>query len=157
MQKITPCLWFDSKAEEAARFYVSLFANSRMLTPTIPTLDDAPVPLVVECEVAGQRLQFINGGPHYTQTPAFSLSVICEDQAEVDRYWQALTADGGEESMCGWLLDRWGVSWQIVPRRLIELVNNPDRTKGTRVNQAMLKMKKIIVADLESAASTEEA
>lgn len=156
MQKITPCLWFDSKAEEAAHFYVSLFAGSRMLTPSVPTLGEAPEPLVVECEVAGQRLQFINGGPHYKQTPAFSLSVICEDQAEVDLYWEALIADGGEESMCGWLLDRWGVSWQIIPRRLNELVNSPDRAQAQRVNEAMMKMKKLVVADLDAAANLKD-
>ncbi len=153
MNKITPCLWFDGTAEQAARFYVSLFANSRMLTPAGPTPDVAAPPVMVVCEIAGQPLQLLNGGPHYQLTPAFSLSVACEDQQEVDRYWQALLTGGGEESMCGWLTDRFGVSWQIVPKRLGELMGDPDRKKAQRVTDAMLKMKKLVVADLEAAAN----
>ena len=155
MSKITPCLWFDSEGEAAARFYVSLFANSRLLSPTAPTPEGAPPPVVVEFEVAGQRVQIINGGPHYKLTPAFSLSVSCADQEEVDRYWTALIADGGEEGMCGWLTDRFGVSWQIVPRRLIELMGDRDAEKVRRVTEAMLKMRRLVVADLEAAAVVE--
>ncbi|HEY8594629.1 MAG TPA: VOC family protein [Devosiaceae bacterium] len=153
MRKITPCLWFESEGEAAARFYVSLFAGSRMISPKEATPDDGPTPLVVECEIAGQPVQIINGGPHYSLSPAFSLSVSCADQQEVDRYWDALVADGGAESQCGWLVDRWGVSWQIVPRRLIELMGDPDREKARRVTDAMLGMRKLVVADLEAAAN----
>lgn len=153
MRKITPCLWFESEGEAAARFYVSLFAGSRMISPKEATPDGGPSPLVVEFEIAGQPVQIINGGPHYSLSPAFSLSVSCADQQEVDRYWDALVADGGAESQCGWLVDRWGVSWQIVPRRLIELMGDPDREKARRVTDAMLGMRKLVVADLEAAAN----
>lgn len=152
MQKITPCLWFDGQAETAARFYVGLFENSRMITPTAPTPEGQRQPVMVVANIAGQEVQLLNGGPRYTLSPAFSLSVTCEDQAEVDRYWDALLADGGEQSMCGWLTDRFGVSWQIVPKRLIDLMGDPDRAKAQRVTDAMLKMKKLVVADLEAAA-----
>lgn len=151
MNKVTPCLWFDGNGEEAARFYAGLFANSKVSNPASPTPEGAKPPVMVTCTIAGQDLLFLNGGPHYTLSPAFSLSVNCADQAEVDRYWDALIADGGEESMCGWLVDRFGVSWQIVPQRLIELMSDPDRAKAQRVTEAMLKMKRIIVADLEAA------
>ena len=154
MSKITPCLWFDGTGEQAARFYVSLFANSRMITPAEPTPDGAPPPVMVVCEIAGQTLYLLNGGPHYQLSPAFSLSVDCADQDEVDRYWEALLADGGEESMCGWLTDRFGVSWQIVPQRLGELMGDPDREKAQRVTEAMLKMRKLVIADLEAAAAS---
>lgn len=153
MPKITPCLWFEREGEAAARFYVSLFAGSRMISPKEATPDGGPSPLVVEFEIAGQPVQIINGGPHYSLSPAFSLSVSCADQQEVDRYWDALVADGGAESQCGWLVDRWGVSWQIVPRRLIELMGDPDREKARRVTDAMLGMRKLVVADLEAAAN----
>ncbi|MBU1175705.1 MAG: VOC family protein [Alphaproteobacteria bacterium] len=152
MNKITPCLWFHADGEAAARFYVDLFANSKMITPETPTPQGAPPPVMVVAEIAGQQMQFLNGGPHYTLSPAFSLSVNCVDQDEVDHYWAALLADGGREDMCGWLTDRFGVSWQIVPRRLIELMGDPDHAKAQRVTEAMLKMRKLIVADLEAAA-----
>lgn len=154
MDKITPCIWFDNDGETAARFYASLFADSKVLFPAEPTPQGAPPPLMVICEIAGQRLQFLNGGPHYILTPAFSLSVSCEDQDEVDRYWNALIADGGQEGECGWLIDRWGVSWQIVPKRLLALMGDPDREKAGRVTEAMLKMKKLVIADLEAAAKS---
>lgn len=151
MNKITPFLWFESGGEDAARFYVSLFANSKMISPVEPTPDGVPASMMVVCETAGQRIQILNGGPHYQLNPAFSLSVSCKDQDEIDRYWNALTANGGEESQCGWLVDRWGVSWQIVPARLGELLGNPDREKAGKATEAMLKMKKLIIADLEAA------
>lgn len=151
MSNITPCLWFDGNAEKAAKFHCSLFEDSRVITPSSPTAEGADEPVVVVWEVNGQRLMGINGGPTYQLSPAFSLSVEVDGQAEVDRLWSALTADGGKESMCGWLEDRFGVSWQIVPKRLIELMSDPDREKAQRVNEAMLKMRKIIVADLEAA------
>ena len=142
--KIRPCLWFDGNAEEAARFYVSVLPDSRIVGVT---------PLVVEFVLAGRDYMGLNGGPGHPFTWAVSLSVDCEDQAEVDRYWAALTADGGVESRCGWLQDRYGLSWQITPRILPRLINDPDRAKADRVMQAMLKMKKIVVADLEAAAA----
>lgn len=151
MATITPCLWFDGNAEAAARFHCSLFPDSRVTSPAGPTPEGAPPPVVVTWEVNGQKLMGINGGPQYALTPAFSLSVIVDTQQEVDRLWEALTADGGEESMCGWLVDRFGVSWQIVPKRLTELMGDPDRAAAQRATDAMLKMKKLVVADLEAA------
>lgn len=148
---ITPCLWFDGNAEAAARFHCSLFPNSRITNPQTPTPEGGQPPVVVTWEVDGQKMMGINGGPQYQLSPAFSLAVIVPDQAEVDRLWNALTADGGAESMCGWCEDRFGVSWQIVPKQLNELMSDPDPEKAQRVTQAMLKMKKLIVADLEAA------
>ncbi len=148
---ITPCLWFDGNAEEAARFHCSLFPNSKVTTPASPTPAGQQPPVVVTWQIDGQKMMGINGGPNYSLSPSFSLAVIVEDQAEVDRLWNALTADGGSESMCGWCEDRFGVSWQIVPKRLNELMGDPDPARAQRVTQAMLKMKKLIVADLEAA------
>jgi predicted 3-demethylubiquinone-9 3-methyltransferase (glyoxalase superfamily) len=159
MDKISPCLWFDGKAEEAARFYTSLFPNS-----TITSIDRSPgetpsgpkdMVLTVNFTLDGRSYIGLNGGPDFTFNEAISLSIDCADQAEVDRYWAALTADGGEESVCGWLKDRFGVSWQVVPRRLPELLNGPDREAAARVLEAMLKMVKIDVAELERAARAE--
>lgn len=151
MKSITPCLWFENQGETAARYYVSLFADSRMISPSEPTPQGAPPPVMVVFEIAGQRVMAINGGPDFRLDEAFSFFVDCDDQAEVDRYWELLTADGGAESMCGWLRDRFGVSWQIIPRRLGELMSDPDPEKAQRVTEAMLKMKKIVVAELEEA------
>ena len=149
MQKITPFLTFQSQAHEAARFYVSLFEGSRILE-TMPGQDGTPLTLTVE--LAGQPYVFMNGGPTFQPlTEAVSLSVSCETQAEVDRYWDALTANGGKEIQCGWLVDRFGLSWQIVPRILPELLMGPDRARAGRVMQAMLKMVKLDVATLERA------
>ena len=161
MDKISPCLWFDGKAEEAARFYTSIFPNSR-----ISSIDRSPgetpsgpkdMVLTVGFELDGQSFIALNGGPDFTFNEAISLSIDCADQAEVDRYWDALLADGGEESVCGWLRDRFGVSWQVVPRRLPELMNGPDREAAARALAAMLKMVKIDVAELERAATGEPA
>jgi predicted 3-demethylubiquinone-9 3-methyltransferase (glyoxalase superfamily) len=151
MSKVSPCLWFDANAEEAARFYVSLFPDSRMISPGASTPREAGPPVMVVFELEGRRVMGINGGPTYKLGPAFSMFVDCADQAEVDRYWVVLTADGGRESRCGWLEDRFGVSWQIVPRRLGELMGDPDRERAERVRQAMFKMSKLVVADLEAA------
>ena len=157
MDKITPCLWFDGNAEEAARFYTSIFPNSRL-----DLVEDAPgdTPsgpkgsvLAVNFTLAGQSYIALNGGPEFPFTEAISLSIDCEDQAEVDRYWSALLADGGQESVCGWLKDRFGVSWQVIPRRLPELLRSPDRDAAARALQAMLGMVKIDVAELERAAA----
>jgi predicted 3-demethylubiquinone-9 3-methyltransferase (glyoxalase superfamily) len=154
MSKISPCLWFDGQAEEAATFYVSLFPNSRIDRVSRAPADfpsgSAGDVLTVEFTLAGESYIGLNGGPHFKFTEAVSLSVDCADQTEVDRYWEALTADGGTPAPCGWVKDKFGLSWQIVPRRLIELMNDPDR--GRRAMRAMLQMSKLDVAALERAA-----
>jgi predicted 3-demethylubiquinone-9 3-methyltransferase (glyoxalase superfamily) len=154
MQKISPYLWFDDKAEEAANFYVSLFDDAR-ITYEQRYPEGPPGPageiMIMGFELFGQAFVALNGGPQYSFTPAISFLVDCEDQAEVDRYWKALT-DGGEEQPCGWLTDRFGVSWQIIPRRLMELLSDPDPGRSQRAMQAMLQMKKIDVQALEDAA-----
>lgn len=138
-QKITPFLWFDNQASEAAKFYCSLFKNSRVTQDT---------PMVVSFELEGQKFIALNGGPRFKFTEAISLYVDCEDQNEVDYFWNNLTADGGEESMCGWLKDKYGLSWQIIPHALIELMSDKDQTKSQRVMQAILKMRKINIQGL---------
>ena len=153
MQKITPCLWFDTQAEEAARFYVSIFKNSKI--GDISRYGDAgPGPkggvLVVVFELDGVRFTALNGGPVFKFNEAISLQVDCADQAEVDDMWDRLSA-GGQTSQCGWLKDRYGVSWQIVPRILMELIGDPDPAKSQRVMAAMLKMTKIDIAKLQEA------
>jgi len=154
-QKITPFLWFDDKAEEAVNFYTSLFPNSRILSVTRYG-DTGPGPkgtvMTASFELAGQQFVALNGGPHFKFTEATSFVVNCENQEEVDRYWDQLTADGGQESQCGWLKDRYGLSWQIVPTILIKLLQDPDKEKSNRVMQAMLKMKKIEIPKLVEAA-----
>jgi predicted 3-demethylubiquinone-9 3-methyltransferase (glyoxalase superfamily) len=156
MSKISPCLWFERDAEEAAKFYTSLLPNSKIEkvwhSPTDYPGGTKDSVLLVDFTLAGQSFQALNGGtkPEYTQ--ALSLSIDCEDQAEVDKVWNAFLANGGKEVQCGWLTDRWGVSWQIVPRILPKLMNDPDRAKAARVMQAMMKMVKIDVAALEKAA-----
>jgi predicted 3-demethylubiquinone-9 3-methyltransferase (glyoxalase superfamily) len=155
-QKITPCLWFESNAEDAARFYISIFPNSSIdavhkAKSDTPSNKEGDV-LLISFTLAGQRYQALNGGPHDKFNDAISLSVDCADQAEVDRYWEALSAGGGRPVQCGWLKDKYGISWQIVPRRLIELLSDPDPALGRRVMQAMLKMQKLDVAALEAAA-----
>jgi predicted 3-demethylubiquinone-9 3-methyltransferase (glyoxalase superfamily) len=154
MQKIQPFLWFDNQAEDAANLYVSLFPNSKIGKVTRYG-EGAPGPkgqaMTVEFELDGQPITALNGGPHFKLTEAFSFSVSCEDQAEVDRYWSALT-EGGHESQCGWLKDRFGLSWQIVPTALPRLLADPDPAKAQRVMAAMLKMVKLDIAALEAAA-----
>ncbi|SEN03978.1 VOC family protein [Nonomuraea pusilla] len=154
MQKITTFLWFDSQAEEAAEFYTSLFADSRVVD--VQRHGEAgPGPegtaMLVTFELAGQRFLALNGGPHFRFTEAVSLYVDCESQEEVDELWARLT-EGGEESQCGWLKDRYGLSWQIVPRVLGELMSDPDRARAGRVTRAMLGMKKIEIQGLLDAA-----
>ena len=155
MQKLRPCLWFDTEGEEAAKFYTSVFPNSRIVDVSYYG-DAGPRPegmvMTVVFELDGQQLIALNGGPDFRFTEAISLEVECETQEEVDRYWRTL-AEGGEEGPCGWLKDRFGLSWQIVPRRLTELLADPDREKAQRVMGAMLKMKKIEIAELEEAAA----
>lgn len=154
MQKITPCLWFDGHVEEAAGFYVSLFPDARIVD-TQYYMDDVHQPkgsiLVMELELAGQSFQILNGGPHFKITPAISFTITCKDQAEVDHYWNAFARDG-EEMPCGWVTDRFGVSWQVVPELMLRLLADPDRAKAKRAMDAMMKMKKFIVADIEKAA-----
>ncbi|MER7505035.1 VOC family protein [Nonomuraea pusilla] len=155
MQKITTFLWFDDQAEEAAEFYTSLFADSRVVD--VQRYGEAgPGPegtaMLVTFELAGQRFLALNGGPHFRFTEAVSLYVDCESQEEVDELWARLTEGGGEESQCGWLKDRYGLSWQIVPRVLGELMSDPDRARAGRVTQAMLGMKKIEIQGLLDAA-----
>ncbi len=152
MKKITPFLWFDSQAEEAMNFYVSLFKNSKV--NSVSRGPDGKA-FTVAFELDGQEFMGMNAGPQFKFNEAVSMSVNCEDQAEVDYFWNALSADGGEESMCSWCKDKYGLSWQIVPKQLGELMGDPDPEKSGRVMQAMLKMKKIIVADLKKAYNNE--
>lgn len=147
--RIRTCLWFESGGEDAARFYVELVPNSGITSAFRPS-PEAPA-LVIELQLDGVPYQFLNGGPHYVLSPAASIVVRTDSQAETDRYWSALTANGGKESRCGWLVDRFGVSWQVVPRRLMELLADPDPAAATRVRDAMLQMAKIDVAALEAA------
>jgi predicted 3-demethylubiquinone-9 3-methyltransferase (glyoxalase superfamily) len=155
MPKVSPCLWFDMRGEEAAEFYTAIFPNSRIIETTRRP-EGTPGPdgsvLTVTFELDGREIIALNGGPEFTFDEAISLSVDCEDQAEVDYYWERLT-DGGSESVCGWLKDRFGLSWQIVPRRLRELIADPDPEVAARVTAAMLQMVKIDVAALEEAAA----
>ena len=148
MKRITPFLWFDTQAEEAMNFYVSLFKNSKV--NNISRGPDGRA-FTVAFELDGQEFIGLNAGPQFKFNEAVSMFVHCEDQAEVDYFWNALTADGGEESMCGWLKDKYGLSWQIVPKQLGQLMGGPDPVKAGHVMEAMLKMKKIIVADLQMA------
>jgi predicted 3-demethylubiquinone-9 3-methyltransferase (glyoxalase superfamily) len=148
MTKITPFLWFDTQAEEAMNFYVSLFKNSKVYNISRSPSGKA---FTVAFALDGQDFIGLNAGPQFKFNEAVSMFVNCEDQAEVDYFWNALTTDGGEESMCGWLKDKYGLSWQIVPKQLGELMNDPDPEKSGRVMDAMLKMQKIIVADLQKA------
>ena len=154
MPKITPFLWFDSQAEEAANFYVSLFANSKILNVSRYG-DGGPgrkgSVMVVDFELDGQRVSALNGGPHYKLSEAFSFMVDCKSQEEVDRYWDKLIAGGGSPSVCGWLKDRFGLSWQITPSILPQMLTDPDPKKAARVMEAMMKMKKIEIPLLKKA------
>jgi predicted 3-demethylubiquinone-9 3-methyltransferase (glyoxalase superfamily) len=155
VQKLTPCLWFDTEGEEAATFYTSVFPNSKILEITRygsagPRAEG--MVMTVSFELDGQGFIALNGGPDFRFTEAISFEVNCESQEEVDSYWSTLS-EGGEEGPCGWLKDRFGVSWQIVPKRLIELITDPDQEKAQRVMAAMLKMRKIEIDELERAAA----
>jgi predicted 3-demethylubiquinone-9 3-methyltransferase (glyoxalase superfamily) len=156
MSKITPCLWFDGQAEEAASFYTSIFPDSRIEKVNRSPGDTPSGPegsvLTVDFTIAGEPFIALNGGPDFTFNESISFSIDCEDQAEVDRYWEALIAGGGEHSVCGWLKDRFGVSWQVVPKILPELMNGPDRVRAKRALEAMLKMTKLDVAKIREAA-----
>jgi predicted 3-demethylubiquinone-9 3-methyltransferase (glyoxalase superfamily) len=153
--QIVPNLWFDTEAEEAADFYTSVFENSRIVhvaryTEAGPR--EAGTVMTVEFELDGQRFVAINGGPQFTFDEAVSFQITCEDQDEVDYYWDRLLAGGGEESQCGWLKDRFGLSWQVVPTGMEELFTDPDPTRAERAMKAMLGMRKLDIAALRDAA-----
>ena len=151
MQKITPFLWFDKEAREAAKFYTSIFKGSK--TTATETLSDTPSGTVdiVTIELMGQEFTLMSAGPQFKFTEAISFVVHCETQEEVDYYWEKLTADGGQESMCGWLKDKFGLSWQIVPTALNRLLSDPDPVKAKFAMNAMLQMKKIEIKKLQKA------
>ena len=155
MSNIATCLWYDSQAEEAARFYVSLLPNSRIDRINRSPANNPSTPegaiLLVEFTLDGQHFIGLNGGPPFQLTEAVSISISVEGQAEVDRLWNALVANGGKPSQCGWLKDRWGLSWQIVPTALPRLLGSPDRDGARRAMQAMLEMGEIDIAALERA------
>ena len=158
MQKITTFLWFNNNAEEAANYYTSIFKNSKILE--VSRYGDAgPGPkgsvMIVKFQLAGQEFVALNGGPQFKFTEAISLMVNCESQQEIDELWRKLTA-GGEESQCGWLKDKFGLSWQIVPTELGKLMNAKDPAKANRVMQALLQMKKLDIAKLQQAAEGKE-
>ncbi len=160
MSKITTCLWFDGKAEEAAQFYVSLLPDShidRIVPYSVPMQGFSPGDvMVIEFTLAGQSYLALNGGPHFQFSPAISLIINCADQAEVDRLWEALSHDKSAEQ-CGWVKDRYGISWQIVPTALPEMIKDKDQAKVRRVTEAMLKMKKIDIDGLRRAYRGEKA
>ena len=154
--KVYTCLWFDHKAEEAANFYVSLIPDSRIdgihRSPADTPSGPAGMVLLVDFTLGGHKLQGLNGGPDFKFNEAISIVVECEDQAEIDRLWDALTKNGGEPGPCGWLKDRFGLSWQIAPRELNEMLDSPDKEGARRAMEAMLQMGKIEVEELRAAA-----
>jgi predicted 3-demethylubiquinone-9 3-methyltransferase (glyoxalase superfamily) len=154
VQKITPCLWFDDRIEEAVNFYISVFGDAKILTK-LHYGDGAPMPkgtvLVMTFELEGQEFMALNGGPQFKFTEAVSFFVKCETQSEVDHFWNRLLAGGGQESQCGWLKDKYGLSWQIVPTVLLKYLSDKDPAKAQRVMQAMMQMIKIDIAALEKA------
>ena len=150
-QKITPFLWFVDNAEEAANYYVSVFPNSKV--SDIARMGEGGPALTVAFTLDGQDFVGLNGGPVHAFTEAVSFVIDCETQADVDRYWETLTADGGQPGDCGWLKDRFGLSWQVVPRRLPELLTDPDPARAQRAMQAMMQMHKIDIGALEAAAN----
>ena len=154
MSNITPCLWFDGNAEEAVNYYLSVFPEAK-LGEVSRYGEGMPMPagtvLVANFTLLGQEFGAINAGPEFKFTEAVSFMIDCKDQAEVDYYWDKLTANGGEPSQCGWLKDRFGLSWQVVPSALGELMTNPDPAKANRVTQALMQMGKIDIATLEAA------
>jgi predicted 3-demethylubiquinone-9 3-methyltransferase (glyoxalase superfamily) len=159
MHNITPCLWYDGDAEEAANFYVTLFPDSRVdnvaRSPTDTPSGKEGTVLVVEFTLAGKPYIGLNGGPQFPFTEAVSFQVRTEDQEETDRLWNALIDNGGKESACGWLNDRWGLSWQITPQRLLDLISDKDQGRAKRAMDAMMTMHKIDIATVEAAANGE--
>ena len=157
-QKITPCLWFDTQAEEAANFYVSIFKNSKIGTISRYGKEGfeihgrkAGTVMTVQFEIEGQTFVALNGGPHFTFNEAVSFQVHCKSQEEVDYFWSKLTAGGGQEGPCGWLKDKYGLSWQVVPTVLLEMLMDPDHEKSQRVTKAFLQMKKFDIEELKRA------
>jgi predicted 3-demethylubiquinone-9 3-methyltransferase (glyoxalase superfamily) len=154
-QIISPCLWYDGKAEEAAALYVSVFPDSRIDEVLKSSADwpngKAGDVILVSFTIAGMQFQALNGGPDETFNNAVSLSIACDNQAEVDHYWEALTADGGEAIQCGWLKDKYGLRWQVVPKALMEMMHDRNREKASRVMQAMMQMVKFDIAELKHA------
>ena len=153
MNGITPCLWFDTQGEDAANFYVSLFPNSRIVS--VDRYGDAGPRaagsvMTVDFELDGQRYVALNGGPEFTFNEAVSFQISCADQDEVDYYWDKL-GEGGEHGPCGWLKDKYGLSWQVIPTKFLELVSDPDPAKSQAVMSAMLGMKKLVVSELQEA------
>lgn len=161
MSKIVPCLWYDGTAEEAAAFYVTLLPDSRIDSVMRAPADNPSAPagsvLLVEFTLAGMKFAGLNGGPLFPFTEAVSFQIYTEDQAETDRLWNALIADGGAESECGWLKDRWGLSWQIVPGPAMALMSSPDRDVARRAFEAMMTMRKIDIAAMQAAAERSDA
>jgi predicted 3-demethylubiquinone-9 3-methyltransferase (glyoxalase superfamily) len=155
MDAFTACLWFDTQGEEAAKFYTSIFPNSSVekVTPYPAGTEQAGQTMTVDFVLNGTRFVALNGGPQFKFNEAISFQVPCQEQAEIDYYWTALIEDGGEESMCGWLKDKFGLSWQVVPTRLEEMMSSFDAAQAERVTQALFQMRKIIIADLEAAAA----
>jgi predicted 3-demethylubiquinone-9 3-methyltransferase (glyoxalase superfamily) len=158
MQKVQPFLWFDNQAEEAANFYVSLFRNSKVLGTTHYS-EGAPQPagsvMTVSFELEGTQFIALNGGPHFHFTEAISLFISAETQEEIDGLWEKLCSGGGSPGRCGWLKDKYGLSWQVAPPILPKLLSDPDRAKAGRVMQTMLGMSKIVIADLQAAYDAE--
>jgi predicted 3-demethylubiquinone-9 3-methyltransferase (glyoxalase superfamily) len=152
MQKITPFLWFDGKAEEAANFYVSVFKNSKILNLTRLPSGPSEGKAIVSFEIEGQKFTALDGGPHFQINPAISFVVDCKTQDEVDYFWDRL-CEGGQPVQCGWLTDKYGVSWQIVPSVLPELISSDDQEKSARVMNAMMEMIKLDISALEAAAA----
>ncbi len=156
LNKISPCLWFDKEAEQAMHYYLSVFKNSKA-GEILRYGEGAPMPagtvLTATFEIEGVSFIALNGGPHFKFNEAISLSIDCQSQEEVDYYWNALTADGGQPSQCGWLKDKFGVSWQTAPARVIELLKDPDAGRAQRAMQAMMTMTRIDVAKVEAAAN----
>jgi predicted 3-demethylubiquinone-9 3-methyltransferase (glyoxalase superfamily) len=157
MPKLAPCLWFDTQAEDAAKFYCAIFPNSKITEiaryPEGFPGDRAGRVLTVAFELDGKPFTGLNGGPQFTFSEAISFQIDVQDQTELDRYWNALLADGGTESQCGWLKDRFGLSWQVVPQQLGKLMASPDREAAGRVADAMMQMVKLDIAKLEQAAA----
>ncbi|MDZ4658569.1 MAG: VOC family protein [Bythopirellula sp.] len=154
MQKISPFLWFNTNAEEAVNFYLSVFKNAKV-TKTVRCGDGGPGPkgsvLTIGFEIEGQYFTALNGGSHYQLTPAFSIVVACESQEEIDDYWEKLTTEGGKEVQCGWLEDKFGVSWQIWPSKILELIDGQEPEKSARAMQAMMQMVKLDIKKLQDA------
>ena len=148
MPTLSHMLWFNGQAEEAAEFYVNLFKDSKILHKT--SGPDGSI-FTVEFEILGSKYTALNGGPMFSFTEAFSIFILCQDQAEVDKYWDGLTSNGGAAGRCGWLKDKFGVSWQIIPKQLGECLGNPDPIKSAAAMNAMMGMSKLIVSELEAA------